>query len=48
MFELIIWVEDCVPVDLTVKFDRGGNSGVGGFFIPLILIDNSKESSVVR
>ena len=40
-------MEECVPTDLTVKSGNGGNSGVGGFLIPLILIDSSIESSIV-
>ena len=47
MSELKIWVEDCVPVDLTVKSVSGGNLGVGGLRTPLILIDSSMESSIV-
>ena len=47
MLELKIWVEDCVPVDLTVKSGNGGNLGVGGLRTPLILIDSSMESSIV-
>ena len=47
MSELKIWVEDCVPVDLTVKSVSGGNLGIGGLRTPLILIDSSIESSIV-
>ena len=47
MSELKMWVEDCVPVDLTMKSGSGGNLGVGGLRTPLILIDSSMESSIV-
>ena len=47
MSELKIWVEDCVPVDLTMKSVSGGNLGMGGLRTPLILIDSSMESSIV-
>jgi hypothetical protein len=47
MSELKIWVEDCVPVDLTLKSVSGGNLGIGGLRTPLILIDSSMESSIV-
>ena len=47
MSELIIWVEDCVPVDLTMKSLSGGNLGMGGLRTQLILIDSSIESSIV-
>ena len=47
MSELKIWVEDCVPVDLTMKSVSGGNLGIGGLRTPLILIDSSMESSIV-
>ena len=47
MSELKIWVEDCVPVDLTMKSVSGGNLGIGGLRTPLILIVSSMESSIV-
>jgi len=47
MSELIIWVEECVPIDLTLKSGNAGNSGLGGFLMPLILIESSIESSIV-